>query len=81
MDYPLNEAENLLLKLRSQEPALDWKKTAAEFNRIMQSDKKVPALQMQCTRAKEKLKQWSEKDVSHTPFSPNLACLSFVSSC
>lgn len=79
--YPLNEAENLLLKLRSQAPALDWKKTAAEFNRIMQSDKKVPALQMQCTRAKEKLKQWSEKDVSHTLFSPNLTRLSFVSSC
>ena len=81
MGYPLNEAENLLLKLRSQEPALDWKKTAAEFNRIMQSDKKVPALQMQCTRAKEKLKQWSERDVSHTPFLPNLTCLSFVPSC
>lgn len=81
MGYPLSEAENLLLKLRSQEPALDWKKTTAEFNRIMQSDKKVPALQMQCTRAKEKLKQWSEKDVSHTPFLPNLMCLSCVSSC
>ena len=81
LGYPLNEAENLLLKLRSQAPALDWKKTAAEFNRIMQSDKKVPALQMQCTRAKEKLKQWSEKDVSHTPFLSNLMCLSFVSSC
>lgn len=81
MGNPLNEAENLLLKLRSQEPALDWKKTAAAFNKIMQSDKKVPALQMQCTRAKEKLKQWSEKDVSHTPSLPNLTCLSFVSSC
>lgn len=81
MGYPLNESENLLLKLRSQEPALDWKKTAAEFNRIMRSDKKVPALQMQCTRAKEKLKQWSEKDVSHIPFLPNPACLSLVSSC
>lgn len=73
----LSDNERLVLDLRSHEPQLDWKKTAFEYNKITGQDKKVPALQMQCTRAKEKLRLWHEKDVSRNPFFkrfPSILC-------
>ena len=63
--YMINEDEGLLLHLRDErEPKPDWKKTAAEFNERTGKSYRVPALQMRYQRLKERLRPWTEKDVS-----------------
>lgn len=63
--YIPTDEENLLLHIRDErEPKPDWKKTAAEFNEKMGKNFRVPALQMRYSRLKERLRVWTEKDVS-----------------
>lgn len=71
--YKTNEEERLLLHLRDErDPKPDWKKTAAEFNERMGKNFRVPALQMRYQRLRERLRPWTEKDVSTPTLSHQL---------
>jgi hypothetical protein len=62
--YIPTEDEEFLLHLRDdRDPKPDWKKTAAEYNARTGKNFKVPALQMKYSRLKERLREWTEKDV------------------
>ena len=61
----ITEEEEFLLHLRYvRDPKPDWKKTTIEFNEKMGTNYSVPALQMRYFRLKERLRVWTEKDVS-----------------
>lgn len=61
----MTEEEVFLLHLRNdREPKPDWKTTMNEFNDHTGKNFRIPALQMRYSRLKERLRVWSEKDVS-----------------
>lgn len=61
----LTEEESFLLHLREQrEPRPDWKTTVIEFNNHTGKSFQIPALQMRYSRLKERIRPWTEKDVS-----------------
>lgn len=61
----LTEEEEFLLHLREQrEPRPDWKTTVIEFNNHTGKSFQIPALQMRYSRLKERIRPWTEKDVS-----------------
>ena len=66
----VSEEEEFLLYLRDvRDPKPDWKKTMIEFNEKMGKNYRIPALQMRYSRLKERLRIWTEKDVSAAAFS------------
>lgn len=61
----LTEEEKFLIYLRNErEPKPDWNTTMIEFNEHTGKKFRIPALQMRYSRLKERLRVWSEKDVS-----------------
>lgn len=71
----LNEEERLLLQLKDQE-SLPWKDIAIRFQQALGRTHQVPALQMRYKRLREKLRSWTEEDVSaadEAPFPPRCA--------
>lgn len=63
----MTEEEEFLIHLRNgREPKPDWKTTMTEFNEHTGKNFLIPALQMRYSRLKERLRVWSEKDVSAT---------------
>lgn len=63
----LNEEEQLLLKLKEEEN-LPWKDIAVRFQTDLGKSYQVPALQMRFKRLRERMRTWTESDVSN-PFS------------
>ena len=64
----LNEEETLLLKLKEEEN-LPWKDIAVRFQTDLGKSYQVPALQMRFKRLRERMRTWTETDVSTTLFS------------
>jgi len=67
----LNEEEHLLLQLKEEEN-LPWKDIAVRFQTDLGKSYQVPALQMRFKRLRERMRAWTETDVSYTakhPFS------------
>jgi hypothetical protein len=62
----LNEEETLLLKLKEEEN-LPWKDIAARFQSDLGKTYQVPALQMRFKRLRERMRAWTENDVSYLP--------------
>ncbi len=60
----LSEEESLLLKLKDEEN-LPWKDIALRFQTDLGKFYQVPALQMRLKRLRERMRVWTEKDVSH----------------
>ena len=60
----LNEEEQLLLKLKEEEN-LPWKDIAVRFQNDLGKSYQVPALQMRFKRLRERMRTWTETDVSH----------------
>lgn len=65
----LNEEEQLLLKLKEEEN-LPWKDIAVRFQTDLGKSYQVPALQMRFKRLRERMRTWTETDVSFE----NLLC-------
>jgi len=61
----LNEEEQLLLKLKEEEN-LPWKDIAVRFQTDLGKSYQVPALQMRFKRLRERMRTWTETDVSVT---------------
>lgn len=61
----LNEEEQLLLKLKEEEN-LPWKDIATRFQTELGKSYQVPALQMRFKRLRERMRTWTETDVSGT---------------
>jgi hypothetical protein len=59
----LSEEDQLLLKLKHEEN-LPWKDIAREFETRLGRTYQVPALQMRHKRLRERLRTWTEDDVS-----------------
>ena len=59
----LNEEEQLLLKLKDEE-GLAWKDIATRFTSELGKSYQVPALQMRFKRLRERMRTWTETDVS-----------------
>ncbi len=59
----LNEEEQLLLRLKEEEN-LPWKDIAVRFQTDLGKVYQVPALQMRFKRLRERMRTWSETDVS-----------------
>lgn len=59
----LTEEEQLLLRLK-QEDRLPWKEIANRFEATFNKTYQVPALQMRYKRLREKMRTWTEDDVS-----------------
>ena len=59
----LNEEEQLLLKLKEEEN-LPWKDIAVRFQTDLGKSYQVPALQMRFKRLKERMRTWTDTDVS-----------------
>lgn len=59
----LTDEEQLLLKLK-QEERLPWKEIANRFEQTFNRTFQVPALQMRYKRLREKMRTWTEDDVS-----------------
>ena len=59
----LNEEEQLLLKLKEEEN-LPWKDIAVRFQTDLGKSYQVPALQMRFKRLRERMRTWTETDVS-----------------
>ena len=59
----LNEEERLLLQLKDQQ-LLTWKDIQFQFQQTLSRSYQVPALQMRYKRLREKLRPWTEIDVS-----------------
>ena len=59
----LNEEEQLLLKLKEEEN-LPWKDIATRFQTELGKSYQVPALQMRFKRLRERMRTWTETDVS-----------------
>ena len=59
----LNEEETLLLKLKEEEN-LPWKDIAVRFQTDLGKSYQVPALQMRFKRLRERMRTWTETDVS-----------------
>ena len=59
----LNEEEQLLLKLKEEEN-LPWKDIATRFHTDLGKSYQVPALQMRFKRLRERMRSWTETDVS-----------------
>ena len=59
----LNEEEQLLLRLKEEEN-LPWKDIAVRFQIDLGKTYQVPALQMRFKRLRERMRTWSETDVS-----------------
>ena len=59
----LNEEEQLLLKLKEEEN-LPWKDIATRFQTDLGKSYQVPALQMRFKRLRERMRSWTETDVS-----------------
>lgn len=60
----LNEEEQLLLKLKEEEN-LPWKDIAVRFQTDLGKSYQVPALQMRFKRLRERMRTWTDTDVSH----------------
>ncbi|KFZ13807.1 hypothetical protein V502_06428 [Pseudogymnoascus sp. VKM F-4520 (FW-2644)] len=61
----LTEEEKFLIHLRNErEPKPDWNTTMIEFNEHTGKKFRIPALQMRYSRLKERLRVWSEKDIT-----------------
>jgi len=71
----LNEEEQLLLRLKEEEN-LPWKDIAVRFQTDLGKMYQVPALQMRFKRLRERMRAWSETDVSFEIFfvTPNHLC-------
>ncbi|KAI4153298.1 MAG: hypothetical protein LQ340_002406 [Diploschistes diacapsis] len=67
----LNEEETLLLKLKEEEN-LPWKDIAVRFQTDLGKTYQVPALQMRFKRLRERMRTWTEVDVSLTPSNPRI---------
>jgi hypothetical protein len=65
----LTEEERLLLHLKDDEN-LPWRDIASRFQTDLGKVHQVPALQMRYKRLREKLRVWSEVDVSFRPLFP-----------
>ena len=65
----LNEEEQLLLKLKEEEN-LPWKDIAVRFQTDLGKSYQVPALQMRFKRLRERMRTWTDTDVSETPPTP-----------
>ena len=59
----LNEEEQLLLKLKEEEN-LPWKDIATRFQTELGKSYQVPALQMRFKRLRERMRIWTDADVS-----------------
>lgn len=59
----LTEEEKLLLKLKEDEN-LPWKDIAMRFQQELGKTYQVPALQMRFKRLRERIRQWTDSDVS-----------------
>lgn len=59
----LNEEEQLLLKLKEEEN-LPWKDIAVRFQNDLGKAYQVPALQMRFKRLRERMRTWTDVDVS-----------------
>ena len=59
----LNEEEQFLIKLKEEEN-LPWKDIAVRFQSDMGKSFQVPALQMRYKRLRERMRTWTETDVS-----------------
>ena len=59
----LNEEEQLLLKLKEEEN-LPWKDIAVRFQSDLGKSYQVPALQMRFKRLRERMRTWTDTDVS-----------------
>ena len=59
----LNEEEQLLLKLKEEEN-LPWKDIAVRFQTDLGKAYQVPALQMRFKRLRERMRTWTDTDVS-----------------
>ena len=59
----LNEEEQLLLKLKEEEN-LPWKDIATRFQTELGKSYQVPALQMRFKRLRERMRVWTDVDVS-----------------
>ena len=59
----LNDEEQLLLKLKEEEN-LPWKDIAVRFQTDLGKSYQVPALQMRFKRLRERMRTWTETDVS-----------------
>ena len=59
----LSEEEQLLLKLKEEE-GLPWKDIAVRFQSELGKTYQVPALQMRFKRLRERMRTWTETDVS-----------------
>lgn len=59
----LNDEEQLLLKLKEEEN-LPWKDIATRFQTDLGKSYQVPALQMRFKRLRERMRCWTETDVS-----------------
>lgn len=59
----LNEEEQLLLKLKEEEN-LPWKDIAVRFQTDLGKSYQVPALQMRFKRLRERMRTWTDVDVS-----------------
>ena len=68
----LNEEEQLLLRLKEEEN-LPWKDIATRFQTDLGKSYQVPALQMRFKRLRERMRSWTETDVSKlfSIFDPN----------
>ena len=62
----LSEEESLLLKLKDEEN-LPWKDIAMRFQTDVGKTYQVPALQMRLKRLRERMRVWTERDVSDLP--------------
>lgn len=62
----LTEEERLLLKLKEDE-GLPWKDIAMRFQQELGKTYQVPALQMRFKRLRERIRQWTDNDVSAPP--------------
>ena len=65
----LNEEEQLLLKLKEEEN-LPWKDIAVRFQTDLGKTYQVPALQMRFKRLRERMRTWTETDVSSISHRP-----------
>ena len=59
----LNEEEQLLLRLKEEEN-LPWKDIAVRFQTDLGKSYQVPALQMRFKRLRERMRSWTDTDVS-----------------
>ena len=69
----LNEEEQLLLKLKEVEN-LRWKDIAVRFQTDLGKSYQVPALQMRFKRLRERMRTWTETDVSRLFLCYTLQC-------